>query len=102
LLDSLKLQDFRFNVGDLGPRSLSDFGARGLRIDPQGQQLLDLLEGEAKLLRPLDESQPDNNVFRELPITGFLPGRLLQKSLTLVKPHGLDAHAGVSSNLSDR
>src|SRR5438309_555989 len=50
LLDSLKRQDFRFNVGDLGPRSLSDFRARGLRIDPQGQQLLDLLQGEAKLL----------------------------------------------------
>jgi hypothetical protein len=53
------------DVGHLGKRLGTDLGAVGVRIFLQREELLDLPQGKAQLLRPLDKAQHPDLLPRE-------------------------------------
>lgn len=67
---------FLFNVDNFGFDASANINAVLLRLDPQRQQLPNLIEREAQLLSAFDESQPMCSFRGKLTIACFSPGRL--------------------------
>src|SRR5690606_23233260 len=94
--------DAFLNVGDLVLGPLANVGAGGFRIDPQLEELLDLLQREAELLGVADEAHAPHSLRRILPVAGRgAPLRLCDQTRALVEPNGLDANARLLSELPD-
>jgi len=95
----------RFEFGAHGSAfalgALFHFAAGVLPVDLQPEQLLNLGQREAEFLRVLDELNARNDAGR---ITSHAPIRLFRlrhELAALVKPDGLDMHAGGFGDLTD-
>jgi hypothetical protein len=76
-------------------------GSPGVSNVAQCDQLLDLVESETQLLRPLDEPDHADCLWRVLPVTRGGPPRLLEQAAPLVVAKRLDAHARSARDFSD-
>ena len=94
--------DSLVDVRDLGDRSIFHLLARCVGIELQGQQLLDLAQGESQSLGLLDEPQPRDRFRLVLPIARRPTCRLVKQTFSLVKPNRFDAHARLAGDFSDR
>ncbi len=101
LLHAEEQSDLFLDLRDLGLGALPHVVARPLGTS-QGEQLLDLPEGEAKLLGPLDKAETVRRLFVVLAVAGRSPSRFFEQAVPLVKPHRFDANAAKPSYLSDR
>src|SRR5262249_2827823 len=97
----LKGTDFHFDGGDLGGGPFLNIGAGPVRGDAQGDQLTDLLEGEAQFLRPADETQASQRILAVLPIARGLSIRGCQQSLPLVETDRFHSDPRQASYLSN-
>src|SRR5207247_10985822 len=75
-------------------------GAGGARIDPEGEQLPDLLQREPERLRLLDEAEPADRRGVEGPVASRRARRLRQEPAPLVVPYRLPVHAALARQLA--
>ena len=83
-MNCLEMKNLLFNVRYLCLRPLTNISLCRMRVDTQGKQVLDLLQGKPQLLGALDEVNPPHGFRRKHAISGFGTGRSREKSLTLV------------------
>src|SRR5437763_4761282 len=91
LLDDLDLLS-GFSLDDIAGSAVSD---------PQGEQLLDLLQREAELLGVLDEAEARHRVVGVLAIPGRSAARGRKQATPLVITDRLDVHVGRVGDLTD-
>ena len=98
----LEAANLHVDLRDLRFRSLSNIRAASARAKAQTEQIPDLFEREAEVLRPLNESKTANSVIREDAIARLCPRRPWQKAEPFVIADGLHIHLRVFGEVSDR
>lgn len=82
-------------------RSLPNVRTTSARAKAQAEQVPDLLEREAEILRSLNELKTEDGVFRKQAIARLCPRRLWQKAEAFVVADGLHIDLRVLSKVSD-
>ncbi len=100
-MDGLEMQNFLFHVGNLRSRSLTDVGLCRMRVEAQGKQVLDLLQGKPQLLSALDEVNPPHRFRRKHAISSIGAVHRREDSLTFVVPDRLKIDTRPLRHLSD-
>lgn len=78
------------------PGSVAAVGTAGVQV----QQLLDLVEGEAKLLGAFDEPQQVHRRARVVAVAARRAGRLSEQPAALVVAQRLGVHSGLAGQLA--
>src|SRR5437763_1115123 len=100
LLHGAQATKFLLDVRDLRLRAAAHIGARRAWIQPQREQLPDLLQREPERLRLLYETQPTHGLSIERAIAGGCTRRLREQAPALVVPDGLQVHAALDRQLA--
>jgi hypothetical protein len=98
--DRAKLPDLLVHIRELCQTQTLDLRALPTSRRPENQEFFDLLEGEAEVLRPLDEADELDGLAQVLAMPALTPPRCLEQSSPLVVPEGLDVDPGLPGDIT--
>src|SRR6266852_1257013 len=81
---------FLFDVGDLRFSGCPNLRAGDVRIIPKPEEVFELSQGEAELLRALDESHSANGLRCVLAVARSAPRRLREQTSSLIEAKRLN------------
>src|SRR5262249_3371546 len=98
--DRAKLPDLLIHIRELRRGETLDPRAFPAPRGPENQEFLDLLEGEAEVLRPLDEADEPDGLGRVLAMPALAPLRCPEQPSPLIVPEGLDVDPGLTGEIA--